>query len=869
MTDSTESSMVFRVGVRLMAGSQYVHPLQGQPPGFTKWAVMTACPEWDECVTLSPVSLAGVTRSTCVLFEIQCKGISERSSNARNVGWVMCPLFRLDRRLVTGPIARGIWVGAYSPGTFAADDNGIGAVCDIFELYQAFGIEGDDRRELLDEGITSYGDGTLWIGDALVTELHFEIIGVGEIGGEEVTRFGRDDAPIVYPLHPEAIESHVVDLKMRPRVRSLWTGVGEVLSISDDDKAKMDELLQRDVLVYKYTFTEKAFFMDKLPYIYQLCNENHILHVLCATDWNVGERCHAMYDTLTRYRKLRLNGELVVPIELASVLAMLTSLSASDTFVRAYAVERLEEIVSIHRLPLFINQLVQVLKLELYVDNYLIRFLLRACVQSREVCNRVFWAFRSESMTPVMRMRFVTYGCMVLRVCGPYLRNSLMKQASILSDLESIAVHVREMSGTIAEREEFLRTKLGYMLLYDAVQFPLNPLVDISGFDIKACRVMSSKKKPLYLVCKNDDPLGKDLHVIFKNGDDLRQDVAVLDMLRIMEEVFLQDIGSGLEILPYHCVSTSPSSGFIEVVRPATTLSRIQKAHGGALGAFGQGPLYQWLKEKGTDDFDSAVQRFVRSCAGYCVASYVLGLGDRHNDNIMLKENGNLFHIDYGHWLGHKKSKMGVNREPAPFIFTPMMKYVMTEQAASERESEDEFKPVKALVSMQRQPLEDRCLTTSSHATLASMRGGADPHHDNDESGSVVGACCSPLGASRQDNVDHLEKATPSADEALTTILHAARSDGGYYGRFLTYSARAFVTIRLHRQLLMSLFCCMLPARLDELLTTDEVRHVSRVLPADVQKSEGELVELWYDLVNKSLTTKMTLINDFAHNVVH
>lgn len=36
----------------------------------------------------------------------------------------------------------------------------------------------------------------------------------------------------------------------------------------------------------------------------------------------------------------------------------------------------------------------------------------------------------------------------------------------------------------------------------------------------------------------------------------------------------------------------------------------------------------------------NAMERFVTSCAGYCVATYVLGVGDRHNDNIMIMDQG-------------------------------------------------------------------------------------------------------------------------------------------------------------------------------------------------------------------------------------
>ena len=69
--------------------------------------------------------------------------------------------------------------------------------------------------------------------------------------------------------------------------------------------------------------------------------------------------------------------------------------------------------------------------------------------------------------------------------------------------------------------------------------------------------------------------------------------------------------------------------GIIQIIPHATTVAQIQKEGGGIIrGTFRDEVLKKWLERKNPtpSKMEDAEKTFMLSCAGYCVATYVLGL---------------------------------------------------------------------------------------------------------------------------------------------------------------------------------------------------------------------------------------------------
>ncbi|CCG21010.1 Vps34 autophosphorylated class III phosphatidylinositol 3-kinase [Candida orthopsilosis Co 90-125] len=211
--------------------------------------------------------------------------------------------------------------------------------------------------------------------------------------------------------------------------------------------------------------------------------------------------------------------------------------------------------------------------------------------------------------------------------------------------------------------------------------------------------------------------------LMFKIGDDLRQDQLVIQIINLMDQL-LKNENLDLKLTPYKILATSPVAGLIQFV-PNETLDVVLSKYaqvapqlaGGATASAPVGSeghkaaapshvasngILNYLRLHSQDQDQQSIEpasksvlhsssntdsppelppqpkatitsdlgvspqlmdNYVKSCAGYCVITYILGVGDRHLDNLLLSPNGKFWHADFGYILG---------RDPKPF--PPLMK---------------------------------------------------------------------------------------------------------------------------------------------------------------------------------------------------
>uniref|UniRef100_A0A4W4FHG2 Phosphatidylinositol 4-phosphate 3-kinase C2 domain-containing subunit alpha n=1 Tax=Electrophorus electricus TaxID=8005 RepID=A0A4W4FHG2_ELEEL len=364
------------------------------------------------------------------------------------------------------------------------------------------------------------------------------------------------------------------------------------------------------------------------------------------------------------------------PLSPVAALELLDSKFA-DTEVRSMAVIWIES-CSDDELLDYLPQLVQALKFECYLKNSLVMFLLSRAQGNINIAHYLYWLLRDAVQDPAFGQRYGPVLGALLCVCGTGLRASLEKQTQLVQLLGGLAEKVRQASSS--SRQVVLQEGLERVQSFfqrNTCRLPLSPSLVAKELNIKACSFFNSNAVPMKLALVNADPLGEELSVMFKVGEDLRQDMLALQLIRIMDRIWLQE-GLDLRIVNFKCISTGKNKGMVELVPSSETLRKIQVEFG-VTGSFKDKPLAEWLRKYNLaeDEYEKASENFIYSCAGCCVATYLLGICDRHNDNIMLRSTGHMFHIDFGKFLGHAQMIGSFKRDRAPFVLTSDMAYVI------------------------------------------------------------------------------------------------------------------------------------------------------------------------------------------------
>ena len=222
----------------------------------------------------------------------------------------------------------------------------------------------------------------------------------------------------------------------------------------------------------------------------------------------------------------------------------------------------------------------------------------------------------------------------------------------LLNNIETI-LGIQELNKLLAGKNFFLsinncnasniRKKIMANSAYNIRPFPipLNPNFSLHNIIFQNITEKNSNSKPIVLPIQT-----KNLHnynMLYKS-EDIRKDKIISNVIKYMD-IILKEEGLDLELITYNVLPTTKHSGFIEMVDNSETIYNIEHKH--------KYTILNYIMEKNLDKtIEEIREKFCKSLAGYCIITYLLGIGDRHLNNIMITDDAKLFHIDYSFLLG-------------------------------------------------------------------------------------------------------------------------------------------------------------------------------------------------------------------------
>jgi len=221
------------------------------------------------------------------------------------------------------------------------------------------------------------------------------------------------------------------------------------------------------------------------------------------------------------------------------------------------------------------------------------------------------------------------------------------RMMALLSDadnaFEDVYLERDAISFLRALNESSAEIEIGQCVDIDSKRMDMD-VFDVMGRDVKIHRVklekiFKSNAKPLLLSAyerKSDRTYKMVSKFIIKAGDDLRLDAGAMHTFRLFNSIWAEEglfyDGCAIQCFIYNVIPMGENFGAIEFIPKCKPLRNVSEY---------------------AEQFDlAAIQHLVASAAGSYIASFVLGVRDRHYDNVLIRSDGTLFHIDFGYVMG-------------------------------------------------------------------------------------------------------------------------------------------------------------------------------------------------------------------------
>lgn len=233
------------------------------------------------------------------------------------------------------------------------------------------------------------------------------------------------------------------------------------------------------------------------------------------------------------------------------------------------------------------------------------------------------------------------------KVSGLENREILLNSEGFMKNLATVI----EKQPNLSALRDIIRDHLLYKNYFAnyPISLPIQPGQLCIGVDINNIVIKDSATRPIFIpfncIAKQEDYTNHQFAALYKR-EDVRKDYIISKVILLMDLIIYRELGIEMNLINYAILPVDEKSGFVEIIPNAQTIYNIHEKLKFTIQNF-------IIENNGMVPMEVLRDRFVKSCAGYCVISYLLGIGDRHLDNIMVTEDGYLFHIDYSFILGY------------------------------------------------------------------------------------------------------------------------------------------------------------------------------------------------------------------------